>query len=108
MAKFTVSTKPTKGGIAQNTVLEVIDEGCSREVLVALATQTAVIRRQNHWRKHGIPQADSIALADFAPGKRQAVLGMTQAELVAKAKNDPAFRKQILDELGLSESDEQE
>ena len=106
MAKFTVATKQKQGAATVSTVLEVIDEGCSREVLVALATQTAVIRRQNFWRKHGIPTEDSIKLTDFAPGKRQLVAGMTKEELVAKAKSDPAFRKSILDELGLSESDE--
>ena len=107
MAKFTVSTKPTKTGAAVNTVVEVIDEGCERSVLVALATQAAVIKAQGSWRKHGIPPSYTIKLADMAPGKRIAVAGgMTREELVAKAKSDPAFRKQILDELGLSESDE--
>ncbi len=106
MAKFTVATKPSAKGISQNTVLEVLDEGCPREVLVALATQTAVIRRQNYWRKHGIPATDSISLADFAPGKRQVLAGMTKEQLVAQAKADPAFRKALLDELGLAEAEE--
>lgn len=82
MAKFTVSTKPSKDGAAKNTVLEVIDEGCERSVLVALATQTAVIRWQNMARKQGIPDSASIKLADFAPGMRHAAAVVPISEQV--------------------------
>lgn len=82
MAKFTVSTKADKNAAAVNTALEVIDEGCSRETLVALATQTVVIRWQNMARKQGIPPTASIKLADFAPGVRHAAAQQPISEQV--------------------------
>lgn len=82
VAKFTVSTKADKNAAAVNTALEVIDEGCSREVLVALATQTVVIRWQNMVRKNDIPPTASIRLADFAPGVRHAASAVPISEQV--------------------------
>lgn len=93
--KFTVSTKPSKTGAAINTVLEVLDNDTPREVLVALAVQSAVIKRQAHWRKHGIPATDSINLADFAPGKRQSVAPLTKEQMLAQAKADPKFMEEL-------------
>ena len=93
MAKFTVSTKPNKSGAAQQTVLEVVDEGCPRETLVALATQTVVIRWQAWARKHGIPANASIKLADYVPGVRHASVQISPLE---RAKNDPAYKAELL------------
>lgn len=101
MAKFTVSTKADKNAAAKNTVLEVIDEGCSREILVALATQTVVIRAQNMWRKNGIPDTAQIKLADYAPGVRHAAAPqpMTAEQIAEKAKSDSEFRAKLLAQL---------
>lgn len=94
--KFTVSTKPTKNGAAQQTVLEVVDENTSRDILLALAVQSVVIKRQSYWRKHGIPATDSINLKDYAPGTRQQAAPLTKEQMIEMAKNDPAFKDAIL------------
>ncbi len=100
MAKFTVSTKPNKGSEAINTIVEVETDSASREVLVALALQSAIIKRQAYWRKHGIPATDSFSLKDYAPGTRHAAPAqMSKEDIAAKAKSDPEFRKQLLEML---------
>lgn len=98
--KFTVSTKKDKTAAAQNTVLEITDsDTVSREVLLGLALQTVVIKRQGFWRKNGIPATDSIKIADMAVGVRQAGATMSPDEVLAKAKSDPDFKAKILAQL---------
>jgi hypothetical protein len=94
---FTISTRANKDGDAQNTALTIDLNGCSEDVAVALAIQSAVIKWQGHARKHGIPERATIKLADLAPGRRmQAVaVPMTGAEMVKKMKTDLAYRAEV-------------
>lgn len=68
---FTISTRSEKGAAVQKTTLTV-DCDCDREILVGLALQSLVIKRQGVWRKNGIPATESIKMADHAPGTRHA------------------------------------
>jgi len=95
---FTVSTRADADSEPVQTVLTIDLNGCSEEVAVALAIQSAVIKWQGHARKHGIPERTAIKLAEFAPGKRfvSAPREMSAAEVAARAKVDAAYRAEVL------------
>ena len=105
MKTFTVSTKPNDKGVAKQTAITFDLNGCSEEVAIALAISAAIIKRQTSWRKHGIPHAETVKLADLAPGRRIAAAPreMTAQEVADRARNDAAYRAEVLAALEVDE-----
>ena len=86
MPTFTVTTRPAKDKPEVKTSLTVITEGVKPEVVMALAMQALVVKWQGHARKHGIPAAASINMADFAPGTRHAAPSLQQSVAALSAE----------------------
>lgn len=92
-----VETKENKNAVAVKTNLTLIFDDANTER--ALAQSAAIVRIQAAWRKNGIPTAATVKLSDLKAGLRAEV--MTPEAIKARAAIDPAFRAQVLKELGL-------
>lgn len=102
--KFTVHTKKDKDSDQRATSVTIVWDGCSEEVVKALAVQALIVKRQGVWRNKGIPTAETIHVKDHAPGTR-AVAQMTpeQAAQVLRdaLKADPEKARELLASLGI-------
>ena len=96
MATFKVSTRKDKTSAEVITALT-INMNATPEVRDALAMQALVVKVQGQWRKHGIPAAASINMADFAPGTRHAAPVQSPLEL-AQAMS-PEERAKYIEQL---------
>jgi hypothetical protein len=70
MSTFTVSTKADKTKDAVQTKLTINWDGCSQELVKAMATQALVVKLQGGWRKNGIPKEVTVKAVEHAPGTR--------------------------------------
>lgn len=66
-----VKTKPDARAAAIETALTIDWEGMEREDLIALASQTLVIKLQGAWRNNGIPAGEhTVKAVDHKAGVR--------------------------------------
>lgn len=68
----TVLTSKAEGAAQSKTTLTLDFAGCDLTALKAFAAATLTIRRQNTWRKKGIPASETVLVKDYVPGMRQA------------------------------------
>lgn len=105
-AKATFSLKMFEGDGAQEHVAN-FDLSMTKERLVALAMNTVVIDLQKHCRtleQHSKVREltrNVLGMKDVYPGRGTVVMKreMTPEEIIAKAKNDPIYRKALMDQM---------
>lgn len=105
-AKATFSLKMFEGDVAQEHVAN-FDLSMTKERLVSLAMNTVVIDLQKHCRtleKHSKVReltANVLGMKDVYPGRGAVTVRreMSPAEIVEKAKNDPAYRAVLMAQL---------
>ena len=90
-----VSTKPDADSPAKQTALSIEWDGCTPEVIRAMAQQALVVKLQGSWRKKGIPAQASVKASDFAPGTRHSGMTLEQAVTNLSAEERAALIQKL-------------